>query len=93
MLAVTPAAAGASVAGSNSACSSRQVAWPFSLVIVVVWTAVLSAYTAFAERASHLLTAESARRWLNRCAAGAIVGRSWGRRERSPRGSRRSRSG
>jgi len=51
-----------------------QVAAPFSLVIVVVWTLVLAAYCGFAERAGHLLTAESARRWLNRCAAGAILG-------------------
>ena len=51
-----------------------QVAVPFSLVIVVVWTGVLAAYAACAERAGHLLTSESARRWLNRGAAGAIVG-------------------
>ena len=51
-----------------------RIAVPFSLVIVVVWTLVLAAYAGFAERASHLLTAESARRWLNRCAAGAIIG-------------------
>jgi len=51
-----------------------QIAVPFSLAINVVWTSVLADYTGCAERASHLLSAESARRWLNRCAAGAIVG-------------------
>ena len=51
-----------------------QVAVPFSLVIVVVWTGVLAAYAACAERAGHLLTSESARRWLNRGAAGGLVG-------------------
>ena len=51
-----------------------EVALPFSLVIVVVWTGVLAAYAAGAERAGHLLTSASARRWLNRCAAGTIVG-------------------
>ena len=51
-----------------------QIALPFSLVIVVVWTAVLAGYAVCAERAGHLLNSERGRRWLNRCAAGTIAG-------------------
>lgn len=51
-----------------------QIAVPFSLVIVVVWTTVLAAYAFAAERAGGLLTSARGQRWLNRVSAGTLVG-------------------
>lgn len=53
---------------------TAQVAAPFALVIVVVWTTVLAAYAHGAARAGRLLTSERGQRWLNRCSAGCLVG-------------------
>lgn len=53
---------------------SAEVAMPFSVVIVVVWTSVLAGYAYAAQRAGRLLTSERGQRWLNRTSAAALVG-------------------
>ena len=46
----------------------------FGVAIVVVWAGTLAGYAAMADRGRSLLSTPSARRWLNRGAAGAMVG-------------------
>lgn len=46
----------------------------FGSIIITVWGIVLAAYAAAGERASRVIKTPSAQRWLNRGAAGAMVG-------------------
>jgi len=46
----------------------------FSVAIVVIWGSVLIAYTALADQGCKYMKGSSAHKWLNRCAAGAMVG-------------------
>ena len=46
----------------------------FGVAIVVVWTCVLVGYTAVADRGRQWFATSSGRKWLNRGAAGAMVG-------------------
>lgn len=45
-----------------------------AVIIVLVWGAVLFAYALAADRASRFVSTPSAQKWLNRTAAGAMVG-------------------
>lgn len=51
-----------------------SAALEFVAVIVVVWGGVLAAYAAAADRARAVVATPTGQRWLNRTAAGAMVG-------------------
>ena len=53
---------------------NAQIATPFCLVIIIIWTSVLAGYALAAQRAGRLLTSERGQRWLNRSSAAALVG-------------------
>lgn len=52
---------------------SLVAAFKFCIVIVVVWSSVLILYTALADKGRRHLSNSSARKWLNRSSAGAMV--------------------
>lgn len=53
---------------------SMFAAFEMALIIMTVWGAVLFAYAAAADRASRFIATPTAQKWLNRTAAGALVG-------------------
>ena len=53
---------------------SMLAALELGAIIVVVWFAVLFSYAAAADRASRVISTPNAQKWLNRTAAGAMVG-------------------
>ena len=53
---------------------NAQIATPFCLVIIIIWTSVLAGYALAAQRAGRLLTSERGQRWLNRSSAATLVG-------------------
>ncbi|MEM8878185.1 MAG: LysE family transporter [Pseudomonadota bacterium] len=53
---------------------SMLAALEMAFIIMTVWGAVLFAYAAAADRASGLISTPNAQKWLNRTAAGAMVG-------------------
>lgn len=53
---------------------SMLAAFEMAFIIISVWGAVLFVYTVAADRASRVISTPKAQKWLNRMAAGAIVG-------------------
>jgi threonine/homoserine/homoserine lactone efflux protein len=52
---------------------SMAAAINFSVAIVVIWSLVLISYTALADQGRQYIKGTNAMKWLNRCAAGAMV--------------------
>ena len=53
---------------------SAIAALEMAFIIIAVWGGVLLGYTALADRAGRLIATPNAQKWLNRTAAGAMLG-------------------